>query len=294
MSKKKGLGQGVNALFHSEDMTRFNSSVNEKGELVLSIPVKFIQPNPNQPRKFFDDATIDALALSIDKVGLLQPISVTEEQGSYFLVAGERRLRAVKKLGHKEIKAIVVNADPRLVAELALIENLQREDLNPVDEANAYLALTMTHRMTHEMISDLVGKSRAHISNYIRLLGLGKEELDSLREGKISVGHAKVLLSIKDRADRMQLLKRCVEEALSVREAERLAVGSSKRAESKHTAKKQDGDANQRRVERRLEDKFGTKVKIRNRSEDSGSIVIEFYSREDRERLLELLFHVEQ
>ncbi len=291
-AKKGGLGGGVNALFSTSEMSKFASSVNERGELVVSIPVDLVRPNPNQPRKTFDEKTIDALAVSIEKVGLLQPISVSEEDHGYILVAGERRLRAVKKLALPTIKAIVVNADERLIAELALIENLQREDLNPVDEASAYQALTELHGMTHEQISELSGKSRAHITNYIRLLGLRQEELDALKNGAISVGQAKVLLSIKDAEVRQRVYDACIRDQISVREAE--AMASPKKAGKSRKTKQSKHDPNLRAVVSRLEDALGTKVAVKQNSDNSGEILIEYYSKEDRERLFELLFHIEQ
>lgn len=289
--KKKRLGHGVETLFNVDDMSRFNSTVNEKGELVVNIPLEHIIANPSQPRKSFDEESIRALAVSIDKVGLLQPISVVSDSGKYVVIAGERRLRAVKELGHKTIKAIVVNADEKLIAELALIENLQREDLNPVDEAQAYLSLTKTHRMTHEQISELVGKSRAHISNFIRLLSLNSNELEGLKSGALSVGHAKVLLGIKDEALRNKLLRRILDDNISVREAERLAQAPEQKNPPKKNKEK---DSEKQRVERELTDHFGRKVSITTKSGDSGFVSLEFYSAEDRDRLLDLLFHVEQ
>lgn len=297
-AKKGGLGGGVNALFSPGDMSKFASSVNEKGELVVSIPVELIKANPNQPRRTFDEESIDALAVSIQKVGLLQPISVSEEDHGYILVAGERRLRAAKKLALPTIKAIVVNADERLIAELALIENIQREDLNPVDEANAYRALIDAHGLTHEQISEITGKSRAHISNYIRLLGLRAPELEALRDGSISVGQAKVLMSVKDEALRKQIFAACEQDQISVREAELMAAprkgakgAKAQRAKQKLAAK---ADPIVRDLTARLEDALGTKVAIRQNSDSTGTIGIEYYSKEDRERLLELLLRADE
>lgn len=301
--KKKRLGHGVEALFNIDDMSRFNSTVNEKGELVVNIPLAHIVANPNQPRKTFDEESIRALALSIEKVGLLQPISVVSENGKYTVVAGERRLRAVKSLGQETIKAIVVNADERLIAELALIENLQREDLNPVDEAEAYLSLTRTHSLTHEQISDLVGKSRAHISNFIRLLTLQDGELEALKDGSLSVGHAKVLLGIKDKMLRTNLFDRIVNDKISVRDAEKMVQETSQRTTGARgggkdaltdSKKRAVDDPDRARVERRLSDSLGRKVSISSKDGERGSVTLEFYSKEDRDRLLDLLFHVEQ
>lgn len=292
MSKKRGLGKGLDSLIPVNEMSKFSSSFNEKGEFVVLLPPDLIDANPHQPRRTFDEKSIGELALSISKVGLLQPISVVEEGGRYTLVAGERRLRAAKMLGLSTIKAIIVNADERLIAELALIENLQREDLNPVDEANAYAALTKRHEMTHEMISELVGKSRAHISNYIRLLALNEEEQTYLRDGKISVGHAKVLLSVRDASLRKKILRDILQKSISVREAEDMASKKARKQSKKEASFGEDTD--RLSVERRLEDRLGTKVQIKEKKGDSGAIVIDYYSKEDRERLLELLFHVEQ
>lgn len=292
--KKKGLGHGIDALFNVDDMNRFNSTINEKGELIVNIPLNHIVANPNQPRKTFDEDSIRALALSIQKVGLLQPISVVSENGKYILIAGERRLRAVKELGLETIKAIIVNADERLVAELALIENLQREDLNPVDEAEAYLSLTKTHNMTHEQISELVGKSRAHISNFIRLLSLNRHEIDSLKSGGISVGHAKVLLGIKDNDLRQRVYDRIIRDNISVRDAEKLLHSSTRSVSQKKHKKSSFDDPETHRIERQLTDHLGRKVSITTRGENGGIVSLEFYDKDDRDRLFDLLFHVEQ
>lgn len=297
MTKKRGLGlKGIDVLFKNDDMDKFNSSVNEKGELVVNIPLELIDTNPNQPRKIFDEESIEALALSIEKVGLLQPISVVGEKGRYMIVAGERRFRAVTRLGKETIKAIVVNADERLVAELSLIENLQREDLNPVDEAEAYLSLTKTHQLTHEQISELVGKSRAHISNFIRLLSMEQHELESLRDGAITVGHAKVLMSAKNKKERKALYEKIVNDRISVREAEKIANAGAASApkREKETSSKGKVDPQKAEVERRLGDHLGRKVRISSGANEMGSISIDFYSKEDREHLLDILFHVEQ
>lgn len=294
MSKTKALGgKGLESLFNISDMATFKSTVNEDGEVLVNIPVNLIVANPNQPRKDFDKESIQALAESIKEAGLLQPISVIEDSGEYTLVAGERRLRAVKLLGHETIKAIVVNADEKYAAELALIENLQREDLNALDEAEAYDALIKQHKITHERLSTLVGKSRAHISNYIRLLQLKKHELEALRSGSLTVGHAKVLLSIKDPALRQRVFKASIDGGITVRKAE--AMASEEKKEKKPARKtKKTTDPDVKKIERRLEDTFGTKVKVANKDNGSGSITIEYYTKEDLDRVLDILFHVER
>ncbi len=290
-NRKKGLGSGVNVLFSSDQMNKFNSSVSDKGELVLELPVKLIKPNPDQPRRVFDDESIKALADSIDKAGLLQPVSVKQSDGDYYLIAGERRLRAVKSLGKKTIKAIIINADEVLSAELALIENLQREDLNPIDEANAYVSLIDKYGMTHDAIAEVVGKSRAHISNLVRLLNLNKDEKQSLRAGAITVGHGKVLLSIKDKKLRDDVYHAVLNKGISVRQAEKLAASKPLAKEEKN---KVPVDSETLSVQSELEDILGTKVVIKQKSRGFGSVIIDFYSDEDRERIINLLFHVEQ
>lgn len=293
-TKKRGLGgKGVGALFPEGEMNKFEGSINDKGELLTDLDIKRIIPNQDQPRRTFDADTISMLAESIKEVGLLQPITVRKRGTDYELIAGERRLRACQTLGHKKIRAIIVDADEKMGAELALIENLQREDLNPVDEAMAYKMLVEKHDVTHEILSTLVGKSRAHITNMIRLLSLHERELMALSNGKISVGHAKVLLSIKNPALRNKVYKMCAEREISVREAERLASSGASLPAKKEKVKKIDPELSS--LEKRLGDVLGTKVFLKQSgSGNRGSITIDFYSREERERIVELLFHVEQ
>lgn len=293
-TKKRGLGgKGVGALFPEGEMNKFEGSINDKGELLTDLDIKRIIPNQDQPRRTFDADTISMLAESIKEVGLLQPITVRKRGTDYELIAGERRLRACQTLGHKKIRAIIVDADEKMGAELALIENLQREDLNPVDEAMAYKMLVEKHDVTHEILSTLVGKSRAHITNMIRLLSLHERELMALSNGKISVGHAKVLLSIKNPALRNKVYKMCAEQEISVREAERLASSGASLPAKKEKVKKIDPELSS--LEKRLGDVLGTKVFLKQSgSGNRGSITIDFYSREERERIVELLFHVEQ
>lgn len=293
-TKNRGLGgKGIGALFPEGEMNKFEGSINEKGELLTDLDIKRIIPNQDQPRRKFDAETISLLAESIKEVGLLQPITVRKRGAEYELIAGERRLRACQSLGHKKIRAIIVDADEKMGAELALIENLQREDLNPVDEALAYKMLVEKHDVTHEALSTLVGKSRAHITNMIRLLTLNERELVALTNGRISVGHAKVLLSIKNPAIRNKVFKLCVEQGISVREAEKLANSSSTLPTRKEKTKKIDPELTS--LEKRLGDALGTKVCLKQSSSGNrGSITIDFYSKEERERIVELLFHVEQ
>lgn len=293
-TKSRGLGgKGIGALFPSDEMSKFEGSINDKGELLADLDIKRIIPNQDQPRRTFDKDTISLLADSIKEVGLLQPITVRKRGSEYELIAGERRLRACQSLGHKKIRAIIVEADEKMGAELALIENLQREDLNPVDEALAYKMLVEKHEVTHEILSTLVGKSRAHITNMIRLLGLNERELLALSNGRLSVGHAKVLLSIKNPAVRNRVFKLSVEEGISVREAEKLSTvkGTSK----SKTEKSKSSDSDTSHIEKKLGDALGTKVSVKQTKNGTrGSITIDFYSKEERERIVELLFHVEQ
>ncbi len=293
MSKKKALGGGVSALFGADQMNKFNSSISDKGELIVELPVNLIKANPDQPRRVFDKESIDGLAASIEKAGLLQPISVKKEGEEYFLIAGERRLRAVRSLGEKTIKSIIVNADPLLSAELALIENIQREDLNPIDEAAAYSSLIEKYGMTHEGISEIVGKSRAHISNLVRLLNLTKKEQEALKSEMITVGHAKILLSIKEPKHRKETLDAIVQKGLTVRQTEQMASRLSKPLVSeKREVEKLDADT--MAITRQLADRLGTKVSIKTKQNGFGSIILDFYSNEDRDRIVDLLFHVEQ
>lgn len=267
--KKNGLGRGLDSLF-GENLT-------ESG--ITTLNINDIEPNKNQPRTDFDEKALAELADSIEKHGLIQPIAVKPTaNGRYMIIAGERRWRASRIAGLSEIPVVIKEADDMTVMELALIENLQREDLNPMEEALGYKALMDEFSLTQEEISNKMGKSRSAIANALRLLNLNEEEAEYLRNSKITAGHARALLSIED----LELRKRMLEMALSgasVRELEKIAKlqngAKNKEKNTKAIPKFY------KEVELSLRSEIRRKVNIKPTSNGRGTITIEFYSDEE-------------
>jgi ParB family chromosome partitioning protein len=247
------------------------------------LPVSVINPNPHQPRKEFDEAAVKELAESIRSEGLLQPIVVRKGKAGYELIAGERRLRAFKFLGQKSIPVRIIEASDASSAVLAMIENLQRADLNPVEEALGVASLMRDFNLTQEAVADRLGKPRASIANLVRLLQLDREVLGYLSKGQVSTGHAKVLLGLENQAHRVQVARLIVEKGLSVRatEAEVKALAASKKSERKRTEKTVVAD-----VQKRLSSHFATPVAVF-RKGVKGTISIPFASDDELARLLE-------
>jgi ParB family chromosome partitioning protein len=266
-----------------------------RGAEVLQLDPSAIKRNPDQPRKSFPSNELDMLKASISQEGLLQPILVRRVGDSHQLVAGERRLRASQDLGLKKIPALEVKlADERLL-EVALIENVQRENLNPIELAQAYRDLMEGRGWTQEVLAQSLGVSRAAVSNSIRLLELPEDIQDSVVRGRITMGHAKVLLSVSDPGEQRELFEKVAEDKLSVRELE----GVRETAGSARTEQKGDPDAQRRRrsgnksphvinLEEQFSERLGTRVRI-NEKNGRGRVTIEFYSTEDFERLREIL-----
>ncbi|MDI3476501.1 MAG: ParB family transcriptional regulator, chromosome partitioning protein [Thermoanaerobacterium sp.] len=278
LNNKRGLGRGLQALIPDID------EENTKG--VENIKISDIEPNQFQPRKHFDDESLKELSDSIKEHGIIQPIIVRKINFGYQIVAGERRWRAAKLAGLKEIPAIVKDFDDQKVMEIALIENLQREDLNPIDEAKAYKSLMEQFNLTQEEISKRVGKSRSAIANSIRLLNLDENVQNMLMEGKITTGHAKVILALQD-ADKQNIIaNKIVDKNLNVRETENLIkeVASPKRK------KRQVNDIYIKEIEDNFCRFFGTKVKIIP-GKNKGKIMIEYYGEEDLSRLTDLIIN---
>jgi ParB family chromosome partitioning protein len=250
---------------------------------VTELPVASIVPNPHQPRKEFDESAVKELAESIRSEGLLQPIVVRKVKGGYELIAGERRLRAFKQLGQKFIPVRVIEASDATSAVLALLENLQRADLNPVDEAIGVASLMRDFNLTQEAVADRLGKPRASIANLVRLLQLDREILGYLGKGQLSTGHAKVLLGLEQQAHRVQVARLVVEKGLSVRatEAEVKALAATKKTERKRAEKTVVAD-----VQKRLSSHFSTPVAVF-RKGVKGTISIPFTSDDELARLLE-------
>ncbi len=264
--KKGGLGRGLDALF--------NENTTDSGGAV-KVRLSEIEPNKNQPRKDFDQEALSELAESIQKHGLIQPIVVRPTaNGRYQIIAGERRWRACRMAELNEVPVIVMEADDRAFMEIALIENLQREDLNAVEEALGYKSLIDTYGLTQEQISESVGKSRSAVANALRLLGLWPEELTALKNSDISAGHARALLSVNDKQLREQMLSAALLGA-SVRELEKMAAQGNKQ---KMPAKQKEKNNYYSEVELAIKQSLHRKVDIKPTSRGRGKITIEFYS----------------
>jgi ParB family transcriptional regulator, chromosome partitioning protein len=287
MAKQFGLGKGLGALIPETEAAEAGTV-----EGVRSLPLSRLRPNPDQPRKSFSPEALAELADSLRTHGLIQPILVEESgHGDFLIVAGERRYRAASMAGLTEVPVIVRSFTPEKRLEIALIENVQREDLNPVEEAEAYRSLMEMGNRSQEEVADVVGKSRSAVANSVRLLRLPESVLSALRDGSLTAGHAKALLSVVDPGRRDILFARIVAEGISVREAEAAAteLNSPKIASPKtasHPAKPKEPEI--REVEERLIEALGTKVNIKGDGK-KGTIAIEYYSLEDLERILDVL-----
>ena len=284
MAKLGGLGMGLDAIFDDNTL--------EEKESIRHVRLTEVEPNKNQPRKRFDDAEIQTLADSIREHGLIQPITVRSiVDGRYQIVAGERRWRACKMAGVSEIPIIVRELSDEDTAKIALIENVQRADLNPIEEAAAYKQLIEQYGVTQEAIAKMVGKSRSVIANSVRLLNLPEEVQDMLKNDEISVGHAKALAAIEDEKIMIEVARKAAEGLLTVRAIERLAAELAK-GEDVPEAK---SDADRRiinyytEMEISLHERLGRKVKINAGKNGKGSLVIDFFDKEDLNSIADLL-----
>lgn len=289
---KGGLGKGLDALFPSNvDVTTLGGNVSrETSEKIIEMKINDIEPNLNQPRKAFDDDKIEDLAASIAEHGVLQPIIVTKKDDYYQIIAGERRWRASKKAGLKTIPAIVRDYDEKKIREVALIENIQRQDLNAVETAKAIKELMEEHKLTQEELSKTLGKSRSAIANTLRILNLDERVQEMVQEGKITEGHARTLASIESPQKQYKLAMEIVNLDLSVRDAEELTKEEKK--SSKKPAKKKESSKLEviyKDIENRLKKALETKVSFRPMTKSRGKIIIEYYTSEELERILEIL-----
>ena len=294
---KKGLGKGLNLLFDddlNEQSVKSTKKPAEKSDDnpsgVTYMKLSKIEPNKKQPRKTFDKEKIEVLADSIKENGLIQPIIITEgENGMYKIVAGERRWRACKKAGLKEIPVLIRDYSDEQVAEVALVENLQREDLNPIEEALGYNLLITEFSMTQETVSQKVGKSRSAVANSLRLLSLGDDIKNMLITGTMTGGHARAILSVEGDDLRAAMAKRITEDGLNVRQAEALARQLSRKAtvRTKPPAKSAAQTAAFEEMERKLSSSFGTKVKISSNGK-KGKIEIEYFGNDDLDRIINM------
>ena len=271
MTRARGLGRGLEALIPSAP------------EGVDEVDVDLIVPNPEQPRHVVDDEALHGLADSIREHGVLQPLLVTvgHPEGVYQLVAGERRLRAARIAGLRRVPVVVKEAASGEMLELALVENLQREDLNALEEAQAYRRLAEEFGMTQDQIAVRVGRSRASVANSIRLLGLSEDIREQLAAGAVTEGHARALLALDGEAARSDALRKILEDGLTVRQTEELVrrwpAGGVKRGGSRRRTQ----DAEMSRLETRLRESLGTKVELRRNAKGQGRLVVHFYSDEE-------------
>ncbi|MDQ0819085.1 ParB family chromosome partitioning protein [Bacillus pumilus] len=279
MRMAKGLGKGINALFNHVDSNE---------ETVEEIKIKDLRPNPYQPRKTFDDDALSDLKESIQQHGVLQPIIVRKSIKGYDIVAGERRFRAAQQAGLTTIPAIVREFSETLMREIALLENLQREDLSPLEEAEAYASLLDHLSVTQEELAKRLGKSRPHIANHLRLLTLPDEVQKLIEDGTLSMGHGRTLLSLKNKNKLAPLVKKIVDEGLNVRQVEKLVQQLNENVPRETKKKEAPKDRVLKERESFLQNYFGTSVTIK-KQKKKGKIEIEFLSNEDLERILELL-----
>lgn len=283
MTKNTGLGKGLNALLSNnvlEDIVEEEKV--QEGEVIQSLKIIDVEPNRDQPRRTFDEESIEELAGSIKEYGVIQPIIVTKQDDYYQIVAGERRWRASKKAGLSEIPAIVREYDKQKNSEIALIENIQREDLNPIEKARAIRELLDTYDLTQQKLADKLGISRSGLANTVRILNLSPEVIELVKEGKLTEGHCKALLAVDDPEKQYQAAIHMIESGDSVREAEK---------QVRIKKKKVSNDRYQpiyREIETSFRNFFGTKVKL-DAKQRSGKIIIQYSSNDELDRILNLI-----
>ena len=280
MVKKTGLGKGLDALF---SMPVAEEEKKQENDMLKNLKIVDIEPNREQPRKKFDEESIAELSESIKMYGVIQPIVVTQKEGYYAIIAGERRWRAAKKAGLTDIPAIIRGDDEKKNKEISLIENMQREDLNAFEKAAGIKALMEDYDMTQEEISKVLGKSRSSIANSVRVLNLSPDVLEFAKEGKLTEGHCKALLAITDPKKQYEMAKRMIENGESVRQAEKKVhhQKNNKAVAEKYAVVYKD-------IEDKFQGFFGTKVKI-DAGKRSGKIIINYTNNDDLERILGLI-----
>lgn len=279
MTKNTGLGKGLSALLST------NAVEEEKvqdGEIIQNLKIIDVEPNKEQPRRNFDEESIEELASSIKEYGVIQPIIVTKQKDYYQIVAGERRWRASKKAGLSEIPAIVREYDKQKNSEIALIENIQRQDLNPIEKAMAIRELLDTYNLTQQKLADKLGISRSGLANTVRILNLSPKVIELVKDGKLTEGHCKALLAVEDEEKQYQAAIHMIESGDSVREAEK---------QMQIKKKKVSNDRYQpiyREIETSFRNFFGTKVKL-DAKQRSGKIIIQYSSNDELDRILNLI-----
>lgn len=287
----KGLGKGLDSMIPPKRTARAqaqdsaaNKNVNKSGEVILKI--NDVEPNKNQPRRTFNEDSLIELSESIKQHGIVQPLVVAKQKDYYEIIAGERRWRAAKIAGLKEVPVIIKDYSPQEIMEVALIENIQREDLNPIEEAKAYKNLIDEYNLKQDQVAEKVSKSRTAVTNALRLLKLDDRVQEMLINENISSGHARALLGLDDAEKQYNIATQIFDEKLSVRETEKLVKQTNRPEQPPKPKKELKNDFVYRDIEEKLKEKIGTKVKINRKTEDKGKIEIEYYSPEELEKIL--------
>ena len=288
----RGLGKGLdslipNAVGEAKTKNEGKKTAEAKGPETI-VKITMVEPNREQPRKNFDEDALQELSDSIKQFGLLQPILVQDRKDHYEIIAGERRWRAAKLAGLKEVPVIIRNYTEQEIVEISLIENIQREDLNPIEEAQAYKRLLTEFNLKQDEVAERVSKSRAAVTNSIRLLKLSDKVQEMVIEEKISTGHARALLAVEDAEEQYELAQKIFDEKLSVRDVEKMVKNLHKPAK----VKKLDDKTMQiiyQDIEEKLKQRLGTKVAVSSKGDGAGKIEIEFYSNDDLDRLIDMI-----
>ena len=297
MAVKRGLGKGLDTIIpdkgQNKPVSRKTKQETGKKNADTVLAISKVEPNRDQPRKNFDEESLKELAESIRQYGILQPLLVQEKDGYYEIIAGERRWRAAMMAGLKEVPVIIRKLSDLEIMEISLIENIQREDLNPIEEALAYRRLIEEFGMKQEEVAEKVSKNRTTIANSMRLLKLEDSLQQMVISGELSTGHARALLGLNDPAQQVAAAQQIISNKLSVRETEKLVkkLQADNKSERKNERRTLDPslDAIYRNLEEQLKKTLGTKVTINSKNEKSGKVEIEYYSQDDLERILDLL-----
>lgn len=304
MAPKRGLGRGLSNLIPTDDTTEDVSSKTSKQQKTSTVAktevvkkveqtlnINRIEPNKNQPRKEFNEDALQELADSIKQFGVIEPLVVVKRKGYYELIAGERRWRAARLAGLKEVPVVIKDYDDQQIVEIALIENIQREDLNPIEEAHAYERLIQEFNLTQDEVAERVSKSRTTVTNALRLLKLTEKVQQMLIDDMLSTGHVRALITITDPQLQYETAMYIFDKKLSVRETESYVKKLLNKKPKEKTSEKEDQELSflYKAIENRLKESLGTKTTIKAKTKDSGKIEIEYYSQEDLERITQLL-----
>lgn len=304
MAPKRGLGRGLSNLIPTDDTTedvspkaskQTKAGAVTKTEVVKKVEqtlnINRIEPNKNQPRKEFNEDALQELADSIKQFGVIEPLVVVKRKGYYELIAGERRWRAARLAGLKEVPVVIKDYDDQQIVEIALIENIQREDLNPIEEAHAYERLIQEFNLTQDEVAERVSKSRTTVTNALRLLKLTEKVQQMLIDDMLSTGHVRALITIADPQLQYETAMYIFDKKLSVRETESYVKKLLNKKPKEKTSEKEDPELSflYKAIENRLKESLGTKTTIKAKTKDSGKIEIEYYSQEDLERITQLL-----